>query len=104
MDSQNETDPTRTACSPSPASTGSAYVELRIRFPSREAMMGFAAWMCDGGGEQDYFDSMDMHYPEHAIGRMAYHREDDRYSGDDKRRYGPFMADNLIIAHKIITT
>lgn len=61
--------------------------------------MNFCEWMCDGGGEQEFFDSIETHAPEHAISRMQYHSENEEYPRDDRRRYGPFMADNLIIAH-----
>ena len=73
--------------------------EITIRFASDEAMMAFCTWLCDGGGEQDFFRSIEIHAPDHAVGRMQYHSENEEYARDDARRYGPFMADRLIIAH-----
>lgn len=69
--------------------------ELRIIFPTEEAKRIFAKWMCDGGGEQNYFDAMeDSATPSLRIG---YHGpEDDQYPSNDKRRYGPFLADNTL--------
>lgn len=73
---------------------------LTIQFPSEQSLMAFAHWMCDGGGEQDFFESTEIHCePEHRIGRMQYHSENPQYAQNDKRRYGPFLADKTIIAH-----
>lgn len=32
---------------------------LTITFPTDEARRVFAEWLCDGGGEQSYFDAME---------------------------------------------
>jgi hypothetical protein len=50
-------------------------------------------------GEYQFLESA-ARDKEHAIGRMQYHAENPEFPQNDKRRYGPFMADNLIIAHK----
>lgn len=51
--------------------------------------------MSDGGGEQDYFRSMEeSKTPSLHIG---YHGpEDERYERNDKRRYGKFLCDNTL--------
>ncbi len=74
---------------------------ISIRFPSKEAAMAFCKWMCAGGGEQEMFACMKIHCPEHAVNRMQYHREDERFKRGDKRRYGKFMAENLIVAQRV---
>lgn len=73
--------------------------EITIRFPDNKSLMAFATWLCDGGGEQDFCESTGIHCPENAIGRLQYHLENESFTTDDKRRYGKFMADKLIIAH-----
>lgn len=75
-------------------------IDLTIRFPSRKAMMTFCTWMCDGGGEQDFMEASEMEDGRKAITRLQYHKEDPAYPKDDKRRYGKFMAENLIICHE----
>ena len=79
---------------PSRAAAGSAF-ELHIIFPTEEAKRTFATWMSDGGGEEDYFRAMEESKTPSL--RIGYHGpEDDRYERSDKRRYGPFLADNTL--------
>jgi hypothetical protein len=69
--------------------------QLTIIFPTEEAKRIFATWMSDGGGESDYFRSMEE--SETPSLRIGYHGpEDERYERNDKRRYGAFLADNTL--------
>lgn len=69
--------------------------ELKIVFPTAEAKQIFATWMSDGGGEQEYFQSMEGSKPPDL--RIGYHGiKDDRYERDDKRRYGKFLCDSTL--------
>lgn len=58
--------------------------ELKIIFPNEQAKQVFATWMSDGGGEQDFFESLYVK----GIGadwRISYHPEN-----------GQFLEDNTI--------
>lgn len=69
--------------------------ELKIVFPTVEAKQIFATWMCDGGGEQDYFRSMEESKTPSL--RISYHGpENTEFPRDDKRRYGKFLADGTL--------
>ena len=82
---------TKNANPPSHGAAGSAF-ELKIVFPTKEARRIFAVWMCDGGGEQDYFRAMEESATPSL--RIGYHGPENRkYPKDDRRRYGPFLCD-----------
>lgn len=69
--------------------------ELTITFPTKEAKEIFAQWLCDGGGEQDYFRSMEESQTPNL--RLSYHGpENEAYPHNDERRYGSFLCDNTI--------
>lgn len=77
------------------ASSSASLPELRIIFPTEEAKQIFATWMSDGGGEQDYFRSMEESKTPSL--RIGYHGpEDQRYERNDKRRYGKFLCDHTL--------
>lgn len=69
--------------------------EIKIVFPTENAKRVFAHWLCDGGGEQDYFRALEIHGDGASV-RLSYHPEDDSFPRNDKRRYGGFLADNTI--------
>lgn len=59
----------------------------------------FVHWLADGGGEQNFFDACRNELsPQEAILRLQYRKEDLSFPSNDQRRYGPFLADRLIIA------
>ncbi len=64
---------------------------LAIQFPNKKALMEFAQWLCDQG-EQDFFESTE------EVGGFKYHEEDPTFNKNDRRRYGEFMANPLIVA------
>lgn len=68
--------------------------ELKIIFPTDEARCLFATWLSDGGGEQDYFLSLE--HAGHPPVRISYHPENEAFPQDDKRRYGKFLEDGTI--------
>lgn len=57
-------------------------------------MKTFALWLCDGGGEQDYFRSMEQSATPSL--HLNYHNENKDFPRSDKRRYGEFLCDNTI--------
>lgn len=64
-------------------------------FPTEEAKRIFAEWMCDGGGEQDYFRAMDESATPSL--RIGYHGpENTEYPENDIRRYGRFLVDDTL--------
>lgn len=70
--------------------------EIRIQFPSEAALMCFASWMSDGGGESSFMDATDNDCPG-EVECVNYHAVNPEFPVHDKRRYGPFMADRLIV-------
>jgi len=68
---------------------------LTITFPTEEAKIVFAQWLCDGGGEAEYLRAMEESDTPNL--RIGYHGpEDTRYPENDRRRYGAFLADDTI--------
>lgn len=69
-------------------------VDLTIEFPSQDHLDDFVSWLCHCG-EQSYWDS--WHEDEVTPINFHYHGvENTEFPRNDKRRYGPFMADNII--------
>ena len=69
--------------------------EITISFPTAAHKETFAEWMCDGGGECGYMDSLE--HQGHAPVMLGYHGvENEEYPTDDIRRYGKFMCDDTI--------
>lgn len=68
--------------------------ELKIIFPTAEALDKFATWLSDGGGEQDYFRVMDESKTPNL--RLSYWPENEAFTHIDKRRYGKFLEDKTI--------
>jgi len=69
--------------------------QITINFPTAAHKQTFAEWMCDGGGECGYMDSLE--HQGHAGVSLGYHGpENEEYPPNDKRRYGPFMVDDTI--------
>ena len=71
--------------------------ELTIRFPNKALLKDFATWLCDQG-EQNYFMWAEVQGHDAPINRFKYHTKNPKFNRRDARRYGPFIADNLIIA------
>ncbi len=75
-----------------------ATVKLEIEFQTQAQLDEFAQWLCNIG-EQNYWQSTEEHpdVPDGDAVRFHYHGiEKTEYPRDDARRYGPFMADNVI--------
>ena len=70
--------------------------EITIRFPSRELMNAFADWLCDGGGEQAFDESL---RPKCAV-RFQYRPENQEFPPTDRRRYGKWLGDGTIVVHR----
>lgn len=69
---------------------------LTIEFPTEELKQEFAGWMCDGGGEQAFFDALHLRNIVKSC-RFGYHGiEKTEYPRNDSRRYGKFLEDNTI--------
>lgn len=70
---------------------------LKIYFPDAESLKRFNAYMCDGGGEWNFFESEDEHeVEEERIGAFQYAKEDPQYPRSDKRRYSAFDTPTII--------
>lgn len=74
--------------------------DLVIKFPSKEALMHFASWLCEAG-EQDYWNWMEYREQEEegdiTVRSFHYHGEEDETKAqDDSARYKEFMCDNTI--------
>jgi hypothetical protein len=76
--------------------------ELTIEFPSEDAMRIFGEWLCDGGGEQDYFASCEQDGVH--IERIQYRPENYALPRNNKNRYGEFLADRKLIVHAATET
>jgi hypothetical protein len=70
-------------------------VTLKIEFPSQKHLDHFTAWLCDGGGEQDFW----MGGEENSVTFIYHHPQDERFPSNDKRRYAKskFCRDNTIL-------
>jgi hypothetical protein len=73
---------------------------LTIEFSNQEALMNFVTWLC-GQGEQGYWDWMEVRETEEdgdiTVRKFHYHgKEDETKAVNDPKRYGAFMADNII--------
>ena len=69
-------------------------VDLTFRFPDEETARCFANWLSDGG-EQAFYEHCNIIGRE--VGRWQYHKE--TQAGPHKIKYGPFLADRLVILH-----
>ena len=76
-------------------------VDVTMRFPNEKVKHEFFAWLCDGGGEQDFFQSAEWHIPEEDVCNIQYHPVHEEYPLQDPRRSGEFLEDNLVIVHKL---
>ena len=69
--------------------------KITINFPTDAHKQTFAEWMCDGGGECGYMDSLENQC--HATVLLGYNGpEKESCPTNDKRRFGPFMVDDTI--------
>lgn len=94
MSNQNEATDTKT-----PHDTGGSAVDadvsetpsVTITFPSEEQRDSFLAWLSDGGGEQQFFDSSKWHDAE-PITRMDYSKAFPAWGYDNKRDGQPVVV------------
>lgn len=74
---------------------------LTFVFDNERAKELFALWLCDGAGEQQYWEWMEGFEEEEegpiSVVNFGYHGpEDEQYSKNDRRRYKGFLYDNTI--------
>ena len=62
---------------------------LTIEFENEALLKEFAGWMCDGGGECEFYDAIQMRTGKKLS--FKYHKEDERKAVNDPNRYGPFL-------------
>lgn len=67
---------------------------LIIEFADAATVQRFLVWLADGNGEQDFFQSEEMHGPKIAVRRMNYDRAFPAW-GYDPEKHGP---DRVVVA------
>jgi hypothetical protein len=71
--------------------------EIKIQFPNNKVMKYFCEWLCDAGGEECFFDYLDVINSPETVSHFQYHSENASFGQHDARRYGKFMECALII-------